>query len=128
MEEYKFQCFESSKEQNKIKATQFENKTKDNIIIFSDYDGTLVDFYNNPEDAVPSNRLLDVLCKISELNFIEFVLISGRDKKFLQKHFGHINGITLVAEYGAFIKESKHDEWIHNISDADSNWKEDVNS
>lgn len=111
--------------ENKNKSTRILEK--ENIIIFSDYDGTLVDFYNDPEKAIPNKELLIAMEKLGQSKNIEFVLISGRDKNFLPKHFGNINGITLVAEHGAWIKESNNEEWKNDhMLDVKENQKKTV--
>ena len=91
-------------------------------IFFLDYDGTLVDFNEDPELAIPDNRLISLLQQIGEHPKTEVVIVSGRDQNFLEKWFGKLP-ITLVAEHGHCIKNSSQD-WIVKGS-SKHQWMED---
>ena len=69
-----------------------------------DYDGTLVDFHHKPEAATPSAEVLNLLKTLAEKNNTRLVIVSGRDKQFLEKWFSKLN-ITLFAEHGHFHKK-----------------------
>lgn len=81
----------------------------------------------DPEAAVPSQRLLDamrILCE-DERNVI--YIISGRDERFLRKHFDQFGAIGLSAEHGSYFKEhgtGKH--WQNLSAELDMSWKSDV--
>lgn len=80
-------------------------------LIISDYDGTLREFVDNPEAATPSPELLSDLETLS-LNKNNMVwLVSGRDKRFLSDHFGHIKNIGLKAAYGAATRDPISGQW-----------------
>jgi trehalose 6-phosphate synthase/phosphatase len=89
-------------------------------VIFLDYDGTLVPFSRIPEMAIPGAQTLKQLKLLAENQKNAIVLISGRDKDFLQEWFGAIN-VYLIAEHGAFHK-SPGGEWQCAI-DPDQGWK-----
>ena len=72
-------------------------------IIFLDYDGTLVPFASCPDAALPGRDLIHILEELSSNDQNTIVIISGRDRKFLDNVFGNMN-ITLVAEHGFFIR------------------------
>ena len=72
-------------------------------LLLLDYDGTLVEFNENPNKAVPSEELLELLQHLSEQKQTDLVIISGRPHEFLDQYFGHLN-IILVAEHGLFYK------------------------
>ncbi|KAK2030505.1 HAD-like protein, partial [Colletotrichum zoysiae] len=93
-------------------------------VIMCDYDGTLVPFVDNPEDAVPSTRLLRDLRVLAGSPRNSVWIISGRDQKFLNKHFSDIPGLGLSAEHGAVVKNPGED-W-KTLADQDSiaTWKE----
>ena len=92
-----------------------------------DYDGTMTPIVKDPEAAVPSQRLLDamrILCQ-DERNVI--YIISGRDERFLRKHFDQFGAIGLSAEHGSYFKEhgtGKH--WQNLSAELDMSWKSDV--
>jgi trehalose 6-phosphate synthase/phosphatase len=89
-------------------------------VIFLDYDGTLVPFSRVPELATPDAQTLKQLKSLADYPNNAVVLISGRDKNFLEEWFGKLN-IYLIAEHGAFQK-SPGEEWKCAI-DADQGWK-----
>lgn len=79
-------------------------KASQSRIFLLDYDGTLTAYHKNPEKAVPSYELYNVLNQLIQ-NQVEIIIISGRDRAFLDRHFGHLP-IQLVAEHGVWIKNS----------------------
>ncbi|MBN2189497.1 MAG: bifunctional alpha,alpha-trehalose-phosphate synthase (UDP-forming)/trehalose-phosphatase [Chitinispirillaceae bacterium] len=89
-------------------------------VIFLDYDGTLVPFSRIPELAIPGAQTLKQLGLLAENRRNTVVLISGRDKEFLQEWFGTLN-VHLIAEHGAFQKPPGG-EWLCAI-DPDQGWK-----
>jgi trehalose 6-phosphate synthase/phosphatase len=88
--------------------------------IFLDYDGTLVPFSRIPELATPGAQTLKQLKSLAAYPENTIVLISGRDKIFLEEWFGALN-VHLIAEHGAFQK-SPGKEWECAI-DPDQGWK-----
>ncbi|OAV94731.1 hypothetical protein PTTG_12004 [Puccinia triticina 1-1 BBBD Race 1] len=88
--------------------------------------GTTVPFQSLPHQAVPSHALLEVLKKLeADLN-VYVVIISGRDKAFLEETFGQYSSFHLSAEYGALWRKPG-DEW-DQAKDLDGKlgWKQDV--
>ncbi len=88
--------------------------------LFLDYDGTLVPFSKVPELATPDATTLTQLKTLAENPQNTVILISGRDKNFLEEWFGTIN-IHLIAEHGAFHKPPGAG-WVCAI-DGDQGWK-----
>jgi trehalose 6-phosphate synthase/phosphatase len=84
-------------------------KARERLILL-DYDGTLVPFTGRPELAKPDKAILGLLASLQRDPLNNVVIISGRDWKTLEKWFGKF-GFNLVAEHGAWIKESKG-EWL----------------
>ena len=89
-------------------------------VIFIDYDGTLVPFSRIPELAVPEMETIDQMRRLTENPKTTVVLISGRDKNFLEEWFASVN-VHLIAEHGAFHK-APAGEWQRMI-DSDQSWK-----
>ncbi len=86
-------------------------------LILLDYDGTLAPICTRPEDAAPTQELIDTLVSLSADPKNRVVVNSGRDKETLDKWLGHLN-IVLAAEHGAHYKDNgewhsriKHQEW-----------------
>ena len=89
-------------------------------VIFLDYDGTLVPFARVPELAVPSKQTMAQLKRLTDNPRNTIVLISGRDKDFLEEWFAKAN-VYLIAEHGAFQK-APGKKWVCTI-DSDQSWK-----
>lgn len=92
-------------------------------VLFLDYDGTLVDFKNNPANASPDKELYNVLDKLSADKKTEVVLISGRDKETFGRWFKD-RSYSLITEHGV---------WTHKpggiweeIEKFNTDWKENI--
>jgi trehalose 6-phosphate synthase/phosphatase len=72
-------------------------------LLLLDYDGTLVAFTNDPDEAVPDRGLLDVLARLAADERAEVVVVSGRDAGTLERWFEGIP-LALVAEHGACMR------------------------
>lgn len=92
-------------------------------IIFLDYDGTLVDFKANIEQASPDAELHRLLTQLTDDPSNHVVLISGRKHDNLGAWFDGFN-IDLVAEHGAWSKK-RGGSW-HKIPGLSSQWKHDI--
>ena len=99
----------------------FENSSKRLIII--DYDGTLVEFNENPELAIPDENLINLIKDLNKKTDTHVAIVSGRDKKFLNKWFGKIP-ITLIAEHGHYQKVNNED-WTNKLK-VSNLWMEDL--
>ncbi len=73
-------------------------------LIILDYDGTLSPFKPKPEDAIPTEEIIDTLKLLASDPRNRVVISSGRDHLTLEKWLGSLN-IGLAAEHGAFFKE-----------------------
>jgi len=92
-------------------------------IIFLDYDGTLVGFNSNIEQAVPDQELYDLLNELTSDPANEVVLISGRKHENLDEWFGD-SKLYLIAEHGSWFKQ-ENTTW-HKIGGLNNNWKHDI--
>ncbi len=79
------------------------NKSTKRIFLF-DYDGTLMPFFKYPDQARPSKDVLASLSNLTRLAGTKVVIISGRDRRTLEKWFKGIN-LSLVAEFGIWMRE-----------------------
>ncbi len=95
-------------------------KDKDKRLLLLDYDGTLVGFKDNPQDAEPDEALFNLLDKLQEKSTL--VLISGRDRDTFQRWFGH-KPYNLVTDHGVWLYKNKEwkalerlkTDWMQNI-------------
>jgi trehalose 6-phosphate synthase/phosphatase len=116
-----------------------------NRIIFLDYDGTVVPLNDDPDKATLNNKLahlLDplinlispqsdngkedarrILKRISANSKNRIIIVSGRERDFLEKQFQNMN-VTLIAEHGYYIKEY-NSGWVTQ-ADVNLNWKEKI--
>lgn len=92
-------------------------------ILFLDYDGTLVNFVRYPELLHMDKVTLELLGKLASDIRNQVVIVSGREKKYLESELGSLP-VTLVAEHGYFIRKPGG-EWVTTVS-SDAQWKEIV--
>ena len=92
-----------------IKIIKEEYKKAKSRLLFLDYDGSLIGFFPDPQDAGPDTDLIAILEKLSTDPKNRVVIISGRDKGTLDKWLGHLP-IDIIAEHGVWLKE-KHKGW-----------------
>ncbi len=88
--------------------------------LFLDYDGTLVGFKGNIDDASPDAELYKLINKLISDDRNQVIIISGRKHETLDQWFGHMP-IDLIAEHGAW-KRIGNGGWEEtpNLSDK---WK-----
>lgn len=98
-------------------------KSKKRLLLL-DYDGSLVPFTEDYQDAVPPKSLLQLLETMSANTSNDVVLISGRSPDDLEKWFGELP-ISLVAEHGAAYKKAGNKNW-QTIERIDTKWKQRV--
>jgi trehalose 6-phosphate synthase/phosphatase len=92
-------------------------------IIFLDYDGTLVDFKSNIDQAIPDDDLYSILSQLTEDPANHVVLISGRKHENLGEWFAD-HGIDLIAEHGAWFKK-QNAHWYKSPG-LSAQWKHDI--
>jgi trehalose 6-phosphate synthase/phosphatase len=97
-------------------------KKANNKLVLLDYDGTLVNYELRPENAKPSEHLLEILIKLIDKPRTKVFIISGRGYLDIDKLLVHLP-IDIIAEHGAMMKESG--VWNNQINNSDS-WKETV--
>ncbi|WP_298486683.1 bifunctional alpha,alpha-trehalose-phosphate synthase (UDP-forming)/trehalose-phosphatase [uncultured Maribacter sp.] len=102
-------------------TTKYKNAT--NRLVFLDYDGTLADFHNDPQQASPDDALYEILDKIHHQKNTTLFLISGRDKQTFTKWFLP-KKYNMIVEHGVWISrngeefsllENVKSDWMHKI-------------
>ena len=91
-------------------------------LILLDYDGTLSPFVRKPEDAVPSEQLLELIRRMSADKRNKVVINSGRNHQILDKWFAGLP-IDFAAEHGVFYKDDG--VWHRNIME-EIVWDEEI--
>lgn len=90
---------------------------------FLDYDGTLITFAKHPSEAIPGEKLLQLIKALGADPRNNVTIISGRDANTLEKWFSELP-VNLVAEHGISIRRLNK-EWTIE-KDVDQSWKNDV--
>jgi trehalose 6-phosphate synthase/phosphatase len=96
-------------------------KAKNRLLIL-DYDGTLVGFKKQIEQASPDEELYQVLDQLGNNSKNHLAIISGRNHETMENWFGS-KKYNLIAEHGAWTKRNQEWEHIPGLSNA---WKEEV--
>lgn len=109
-------------QENKMMISQGYHKAKRKLFLL-DYDGTLTGFTKDPVKAVPDERLNQLLNDLIVRGGNHLVIISGRDRKFLQTWFPQPE-LTLIAEHGSFIREKG--EWTKKFPVQEDLWKQEI--
>jgi trehalose 6-phosphate synthase/phosphatase len=91
-------------------------------LIILDYDGTLMGFKRRPEDAQPTENLLNVLSNLTADPRNKVVISSGRDHQTLESWLGALS-LSMAAEHGAYYKEK--DKWEYNLS-GEKPWNDEI--
>lgn len=89
--------------QNKLNIIKKKYDKAEKRLLVLDYDGTLTGFVENPEDAHPSERTLNLLKNMVKDKKNKVVINSGRNHQILDKWFEGID-LDLASEHGAFYK------------------------
>ncbi len=87
------------------KLNEREDLLKNNqrVILFLDYDGTLVDFKNHPSMVHTSSNLLHVLNRLVSIESIEVVIITGRSLSQIKSQLP-LRGLHFAANHGLIIE------------------------
>ena len=80
-------------------------------LIFLDYDGVLVRFAPGLRDATPSDRVIAVLTDLASQPGSRVVVASGRPRSDLERWFGAIPRLWLVAENGMLTRSPRLRTW-----------------
>lgn len=93
-------------------------RSSDKRLLLLDYDGTLVNFHNNPLACAPDEELKKILAALAASDKNEVVVISGRKHETLEEWLGHLP-VHLVAEHGIWSREASKDWEISGGANAD---------
>jgi len=104
-------------------SIQERYQNSNNRLLLFDYDGTLVGFKKEIDDASPDNELYALLDRFVADEKNTLVIISGRKHITLEKWFGHKN-YELIAEHGAW-KKLPNGLW-EQLPGLSTNWKDEV--
>lgn len=96
------------------------------VVIFCDLDGTLAPISKLPSDVRLQAHTVELLRNISHTN-AEFVIVSGRDREFLEEQFlDQEFHFPLAACHGAYYYSPAEEDWINLVSHDPLKWKSSV--
>ncbi|MCJ1352593.1 MAG: threalose-6-phosphate phosphatase [Icmadophila ericetorum] len=110
---------------DKAKLLTQYRKAKKRLFMF-DYDGTLTPIVKDPQEAIPTDRVIRTVKTLASDPRNAVWIISGRDQAFLNEWMGHIPELGLSAEHGSFIRQPGSDDWENLTEKTDMGWQADV--
>ena len=102
-------------------ARDIRERHPSKILVFIDYDGTLVAIQPTPEQALLSQHQKVELERLTRIAGVELCIISGRDSQFLESQFKGLN-VRLVAEHGAKTQAAGSTEWSKRSHCSTGDW------
>lgn len=97
------------------------------ILIFCDLDGTLAPISLYPKDVRLHERTVELLRSFAGYGDCEFIIVSGRDKEFLEDQFlDNDFEFPLAACHGAYMFNPEDRLWHNMIPNESTKWKEKV--
>ncbi|MBV53250.1 MAG: trehalose-phosphatase [Coxiellaceae bacterium] len=92
----------------------------DSLAIFLDYDGTIVNFSDDPHQVyIPKNHYA-ILKSLVANPHRELVIVTGRDRDYISRALFDLP-VTIFAEHGACVSYSRDSEWKALIN-SDNQW------
>jgi len=91
-------------------------------LLLLDYDGTLVNYELNPENARLPEHLNDILRTLIAKAATTVFIISGRAQRDIERMLDHLR-VNIISEHGAMIKNG--DEW-KKLTYGNCQWKDSV--
>jgi len=92
-------------------------------LLFLDYDGTLVGFKDNPQDAKPDEKLFHLLDQLNQIENTDVVIVSGRDRETFEEWFAD-KSYNLITDHGVWLK-AKNDDW-QMLEILKTNWMDNI--
>lgn len=92
---------------SELVAALTEAARSPDLLVASDYDGTLTPIIDDPSQAFPHRPAMAALEQLAALPNVEVVLISGRPLSVLRTLSGGPPGIALVGSHGSETEESE---------------------
>jgi len=92
-------------------------------LVFLNYDGTLAGYTARPEQAAPSQEVVELLKMLTAQPGTDVAIISGRHRDNLQKWFGDNPRLWLAAELGALLRCPGEHAWKVTHPALSGDWK-----
>jgi trehalose 6-phosphate synthase/phosphatase len=105
-----------------LRALQSRLQETEDLLLFLDYDGTLVPYTPTPELARPDAALLDLLEELTKRPHTEVHVVSGRGRDPLEHWLGDLP-IGLHAEHGFWSRPPGSQDW-NPAAEITGEWRE----
>jgi trehalose 6-phosphate synthase/phosphatase len=123
-------CIPNSASLNVSKDSLFQwldHINKKRVLIFCDLDGTLTPISNHPSEVKLQAVTKKILFELTSLPLVDFIVVSGRDRSFLQKEFIENNlHLNLAACHGSVIYSKESKKWTDLSSEDATDWRKHV--
>jgi trehalose 6-phosphate synthase/phosphatase len=94
------------------------------LVVLLDYDGTLVNFHGDPDQAIPDPALVELIRSLSTSAGVNVHIISGRLRWWLERCFGRLH-VGLHAEHGLWSRMPGDSAWAM-VREVPTDWKQAV--
>lgn len=97
------------------------------VLVFCDLDGTLAPIHPHPKDVRLQTKTIELLQEFSQRPNCEFVIVSGRDREFLEEQFiDNDFELPLAACHGAYSYLPDDQKWHNLVPNDSTKWKAKV--
>lgn len=104
-----------------------KNLREKKVVFFCDLDGTLLPIAEHPSQVKLGDETRRLLQEINENDKFHFVIVSGRDKEFLQDQFVKRKfKFSLGACHGAYSYSPEKGKWSNLVPHDSTKWREIV--
>ena len=86
------------------------------LTLFLDFDGTLVEFCDNPNQVLLEQYHFDLLDSLMNKEGCKVVIVTGRNRHYMSRIFGEIP-VVIYAEHGACVSLNRQSPWRSLVED-----------
>ena len=87
------------------------------LLVASDFDGTLVDLRDDPDDVWPSEHVAALLAGLAAQPGVTVAALSGRSLTDLRRRLGGVDGLRLIGSHGAEWEDDSRGALLHPAQD-----------
>ena len=106
---------------NKAMRSLLKSCKEAQVLLFLDYDGTLVPIQSHPDKAILSREMKDTIRSLASDPSVEVIVVSGRDMQFLSKQLKAAR-VSLAGEHGASYWNVRSREKLSLVRSDVSSW------
>ena len=87
------------------------------LLVATDFDGTLVDLRDDPDDVWLSDRAAALLADLAAQPGVTVAVLSGRSLSDLRRRLGGVDGVQLIGSHGAEWEDDARGALLHPSQD-----------